>query len=49
LWLGIFAWRRRLDSYPTFVLSQLSIPLLLTIWRWSAVRRQVSGRREGIV
>jgi phosphatidylglycerophosphate synthase len=49
LWLGIFAWRRRLHSYPTFVLSQLSIPLLLTIWRWSAVRRQVSGRREGIV
>ena len=49
LWLGIFAWRRRLASYPTFVLSQLLIPLLLVIWRWSAVRRQVSGGREGIV
>ncbi|MFN3336965.1 MAG: CDP-alcohol phosphatidyltransferase family protein [Thermomicrobium sp.] len=45
-WLGIFLWRQRLSQYPTFVLSQLLVPLVVTLGRWvslsTGIRRPAS-------
>lgn len=46
-WLGVFLWRQRLNQYPSFVLSQLLVPLVVTIGRWVLVRRELRGRLLG--
>ncbi len=42
-WLGLFLWWQRVQQYPTFVLSQLFVPLLVTAWRWVSLRREYGG------
>lgn len=37
VWLGSFLWMRRLERYPTFVLSQVLVPLAAMARRWWAV------------
>ncbi len=46
-WLGVFLWRQRLAKYPSFVLSQLLVPLVVTVGRWLLVRRVLGGRLLG--